>query len=95
MQTINEKMDALIAIQEYEAAYLLGANILAQHQNNEEAVNALCSLTAKLRSDCNDLAFKQRDNSTEYHDLEALLIKTNLLTHQDMNGAFLTSSLQN
>ncbi|KPH92155.1 hypothetical protein AMS57_01090 [Pseudoalteromonas undina] len=88
MRSIKSEIQSLIEENEFETAFNLGEKRLAETLNDNDAIDALCLLTDKLRSMCMDLAAKKRDSGSNYRSLEDLLLKANELTNQDMYGGF-------
>lgn len=71
---------------EYEKAYRLGAEMMSSESENLTIVSILYELTAKLRSECMDLAARKADSGEPYISKENLLRKISLLTGEDMYG---------
>jgi hypothetical protein len=70
----------------YRDAYSMGRAALDKPAHDHEVIAALRELTARLRSNCMDLAARKMDVSPEYDALEQLLKEANELTGEDMYG---------
>jgi hypothetical protein len=88
MPSIKSEIQSLVENNEFESAINLGEKCLAKSPDDNDAIDALCLLTDKLRSMCMGLAAKKRDTGPNYRSLEDFLIKASELTNQDMYGRF-------
>jgi hypothetical protein len=89
MSELSERIRMNISAGSYEKAYSIGRDALNESASNrDEIIAALCELTARLRSECIDLAVRKMDSGADYDALENLLCKANELTEQDMYGFF-------
>ena len=77
----------LVSKEDYEAAYLLGKKSLVGQPKNEDILQSLFVLTAKLRSEAMSHASKKA-NYSSISSYEVLLKKVNELTGEDMYGNF-------
>lgn len=86
----NEKVDKIIKLiqdNEYELAYLFGKEALDVNPKDSNILEALYSLTARLRTEA--IAFSSnKANYSAISSFEKLLPKVNELTGQDMYGRF-------
>lgn len=71
-----------------ELAHAVGKAALRDTPDDPAVVSALLELTAKLRSECMDMAIRKMEGSAIYAATEALLREVNVLTGQDMYGRF-------
>lgn len=90
MAETAKKMGELILCGEFEAAYELGKDPLADPASYTEVMSALNSLAQKLRSHCIDMACKKMDYGRDYLSKEELLKKVCKLIGQDVYGNRLT-----
>jgi hypothetical protein len=81
-----EKMSALISRGEFEAAYELGKDPLADSASYTAAMAALNSLAQELRFYCMDMAAKKMDYGRDYQSREDLLKRVCKLIGQDVYG---------
>ncbi|NUW67192.1 hypothetical protein [Vibrio coralliilyticus] len=86
MNKIAKDIQGLEKNKEYEKAYSLGKQGLKKDPNDSEIIESLKSVTAALRSQCMDMAYRKQDCTPEYSKLEDLLRNVNELTQQDMYG---------
>ncbi|MBP0582012.1 hypothetical protein J8I29_21970 [Labrys sp. LIt4] len=83
---LADQIRGLVERGEYERALDLGIAASLNDRLEPDALQALYGMTAKLRSECIDLASKKADVGPVYQALEAMLLKANELTGEDMYG---------
>ena len=86
MSDAAKKIQELIKINSFEQAYKVGFAALSAQPNDKLTLKTMYDLSAKLRSECMDLAIKKMDSGEPYLSTEALLRKVNKLTGEDMHG---------
>jgi hypothetical protein len=89
MDGTAEHIRAMVEAGVYDEAYRLGKEAIDAKAPNGDIIAALLGLTAKLRSNCMDLAAKKQDVGPRYRSMEDLLREANKLTGEDMYGRFL------
>lgn len=91
MLVVNEEINQLIkltSVGKYDRAYEVGKLLFDTNNNNQEVLDALYSLSDKLRNEAMSFASKKM-NYAATSQFETLLKKVNVLTRQDMYGRFL------
>jgi hypothetical protein len=73
MDGTAERIRAMVEVGAYDEAYRLWKEAIDAKARNDDIIAALLDLTAKLRSDCMDLAAKKQDVGTKYRSMEDLL----------------------
>lgn len=84
---LAQEILSLVSAEKYDAAYSLGKESIDIQPENEEILQALYALTAKLRSEAMGHASKKA-NYSSISSYEVLLKKVNELTGEDMYGNF-------
>jgi hypothetical protein len=87
--TSAEQITAFTVSGDYESAYRVGREALSGGVQDTAVLSALYALTAKLRSECMDMAVRKADVGDGYFSKENLLRAVNALTGEDMYGRIL------
>lgn len=84
---IADQIDRHVDAGNYSEALRLGLKAGADGVPEPEVMKSMFRFTAKLRSDCMDMACnKATDGGPEHLALEAMLCKANEVTGEDMYG---------
>lgn len=84
---LAQEVSNLVSTKDYDSAYSLGRESLESQPENEDILQTLYALTAKLRSEAIGHASK-KTNYSSISSCEVLLKKVNELTDEDMYGNF-------